>query len=50
MVRNMTYPRTQSTEDSIPEGGTIYIFSDASSEMSQFVCYLSLPKKNGEWT
>ena len=46
LVRNMVYPRTQSTEDSIPEGGTLYIFSDASSEMSQFACYLSLPRKD----
>ena len=31
LVRSMTYSRTRSTEDAIPEGGTLYIFSDASS-------------------
>ena len=50
LVREMTYPRTQSTEDTIPKGGILYMFSDASSEMNQFVAYLSLPRKNGMWT
>ena len=50
LVRNKTYSRTRSTEDAIPEDGTLYVFSDASSEMSQFVCYLSLSRKSGGWT